>query len=188
MKHLILFFILITGIAFQSCKEQSKPATIPLSYLIFSSIFAQSKKDSMHAYCLLGSGYFRAPTSSNADSIINDWLSRHPNADVIPVASHGPTLTDFPNSRMTYCWLIDKTDTLNNFLIRNGCFPGGTMTRPKTWKEMSDEEKGIWENDANLIVHINKGVYESFLDQIEVAEKYARQNHLGIWKDEEVEY
>lgn len=175
-------------IIFYSCADKNKSSKIVLSDLRFNSIFADVKGDSMHTYCLLGSGYFRAPKSDNADSLINEWLSKHPTANVISVATHGPVLTDYPNSKMTYCWLIDKKDTINNYLIRNGCFPGGTMTRPKTWQEMSDGEKDIWKEDPKLTVHINKKDYENFLSQIISAEEYAKQNHLGIWNKTEDEF
>jgi hypothetical protein len=186
MKY-ILFYILVFILIFQACKGKNSKFKIPLSDLHFNSIFAGSKTDTMHAYCLLGSGYFRAPTSNNADSLINDWLAKHPNAEVISVATHGPTLSDYPNSKMTYCWIIDKQDTINNYLIRKGCFPGGTMTRPKTWIEMSEQEKAIWGEDPKIIVHVDKAAYEKFLDQISAAEDYAKQNRLGVWNKNEME-
>ncbi|MBL7724724.1 MAG: hypothetical protein JNK27_11275 [Chitinophagaceae bacterium] len=189
MKYLPLVFISVFTLTYQSCKQKYDPPSVKLNDLVFNSIFADNKKDSMHTYCLLGSGYFRAETSDDADSIINSWLSKHPNANVIPVATHGPTLSDYPNSKMTYCWLIDNNDTINNFLIRTGCYEGGTMIRPKTWQEMSNKEKTVWEKDPKIIVHIDQRTYDKFLDQIKAAEQYAKQHQLGIWnKKKEDEY
>lgn len=188
MKNLFLYISVLT-LTFQSCRQKQSISSLNISDLKFNSIFADSNKDSLHAYCLLGSGYFRAETSDDADSLINNWLSKHPNAHVIPVATHGPTLSDYPTSKMTYCWLIDKKDTINNYLVRAGCFEGGTMTRPKTWQEMSDQEKAIWKDDPKILVHVDQTTYDRFIDQIKAAELYARQHRLGIWnKKEEDEY
>jgi len=126
-------------------------------------------------YCLLGSGYFRTPRSDNADSLVMDWLIKHPNADVIPVS----TLSSYPGSKMTYCWLVDGKDTLNNYLVRNGCFPGGTMLGPKK----SNGGKETLELDFNVTVHIDGTSYNKFLDQIRAAEDYAKTNKLGIWNN-----
>jgi hypothetical protein len=65
---------------------------------------------------------------------------------------------------MTYCWVIDQKDTLNNYLIRNGCFPGGTMMRATYSKNI-----------------VRKKEYEVFIEQIKSAELYARKMELGIW-------
>ncbi|MBN8789613.1 MAG: hypothetical protein J0I84_21230 [Terrimonas sp.] len=166
MKKIVLLHIIIVFIS--SCKS---PDTILLKDLSFTnSIFSGIKTDSLHTYCLLASGYFRAPSSKNSDSLITQWILQHPNAKVVSVATHGPTMTDYPDSKMTYCWLIDKKDTINNFLIKNGCYPGGTMTL-STFKELAD----------NQILHITKKEYENFIQQIITAEEFARLNKLGIW-------
>jgi hypothetical protein len=82
--------------------------------------------------------------------------------------------------------IIDGKDTLNNYLVRQGCYPGGTMQRPETWEEMSDREKEIYKDlqekeKLNIIVHIDKKAYENFIEQIKSSEKYASDNKLGIW-------
>jgi hypothetical protein len=184
MRYLILFLAFFPGIFFQSCIGQQKANDISLTDLTFSSIFGDSKKDSVHTYCLLGTGYFRAPRSDNSDSLIKVWLVRHPQAKVIPVATHGPTMTDYPGSKITYCWLVDGKDTINNYLVKNGCFPGGTMMRPETYDEMSKQMKDIYKGIAkpNIVVHVNKKDYEDFIEQIKAAEMFAESNKLGIWK------
>jgi len=173
MKINILISVCIV-LSIASCKNGNQ---VLLSDLNFdSSIFSGSKKDSLHTYCLLATGFFRAPHSKNTDSLISQWLSQHSNAKVISVATHGPTMSDYANSKMTYCWLIDKKDTINNYLVRNGCYPGGTMAL-STLKELQGYET----------LHINKKDYEKFLLQIMAAEEFAQQNKLGIWnkKNEE---
>lgn len=85
---------------------------------------------------------------------------------------------------MTYCWLIDGKDTINNYLIKNGCFPGGTMMRPETYEEMSIEMKEIYKEvpKPEIIFHVDKNTYDTFIEQIKIAETFAEQNKLGIWK------
>ncbi len=93
-------------------------------------------------------------------------------------------MIDYPDSKMTYCWLVDGKDTINNYLIKNGCFPGGTMMRPETYDEMTKEMKDIYTDmpKPNIIVHVDKKAYENFIEQIKVAETFAEQHRLGIWK------
>lgn len=175
MRTQILLSVIIT-LLFANCK---RPTNVSLSDLNFNnSIFAGNKNDSLHTYCLLATGYFRAPHSKNTDSLITQWLLQHPNAKVVSVATHGPTMTDYPDSKMTYCWLIDKGDTINNYLIKNGCYPGGTMAL-STLEELKDIET----------LHIAKKDYEKFIAQITGAEEFAQQKKLGIWskKDDDEE-
>ena len=92
------------------------------------------------------------------------------------------TLDGPKKSKIVYCWLVDKMDTINNYLIKNGCFPGGTMMRPPTYDEMSDEMKSVYRKDnSRIFVHIDKKSYDTFIEQIKVAENYAETNKLGIW-------
>ncbi|SFQ53047.1 hypothetical protein [Parafilimonas terrae] len=156
----------------------------------FFSMFGVNTKDTNRhvTYCLLGSGFFRTPHTDNSDSVISDWINKHPNATVIPVSSDGPVMQNNPDSRQIYCWVVDNQDTLNNSLVKNGCFPGSTMLRPQAWNEMSEEMKKFYTN--NKIDHgtteilIDKKSYDMFLEQIKADEKYAYDNRLGIWGDE----
>ncbi len=106
---------------------------------------------------------------------------------VVSVSSFGPTEIKDPESKMVYCWVIEGQDTLNNYLIRNGCFPGGTMVRPKTWNEMEKWEKELYEDTdekPNVKVFVDKKTYDGFIEQIKIAEQFARENKLGIWLKE----
>jgi hypothetical protein len=179
---MILFLLTIN-----SCKGQVTKEFLKISDFEFESIFGTTSKFPEINYCLLGTGFFRAPRSDNSDSLITDWIKKHPNAIVIPISSFGPVEISYPESKMVYCWVIDGQDSLNVYLIRNGAFPGGTMMRPKTWDEMEKWEKEIYE-DANekldVKVYVDKKTYDDFIEQIKNAELYARENKLGIWKDE----
>ncbi len=94
---------------------------------------------------------------------------------------------DETKEKITYCWLIDKQDTINNYLIRTGCFPGGTMMRPETYEEMSAKMKELYSDidKPKIIVHVDKKIYDNFIEQIKQAELLARKEKLGVWKNEE---
>ena len=169
-------FLILAVISLVGCEGQTEKFS--LQDVKFQSIFGTNAKNPKQVFCLQGTGFFRADRSENADSMINNWISEHPNAEIIPVSS-----TD----EMTYCWVVDKTDNLNVFLIKNGCFPGGTMVRPQTYKEMSPEMKSVYPKNYNLLVHIEKSKYDAFIQQIKQAEISAKKERLGIWSKEDEE-
>ena len=176
MKKLILIFFI--SFTLQNCIGQDNK--INLNELKFKSIFGEREKDSMNVYCLLGTGFFRTPRSENANQLIQDWLEKNKDAKVIIVS----TLVE-NKGNINYCWLIDKNgQTINEYLIHNGCFPGGTMLRPNTYKEMSKQERKAYAHEKpNLIVQIDKKSYDEFIEKIKLAETFAHENKLGIWKD-----
>jgi hypothetical protein len=157
---------------------------LPISGITFKSHFGQDTKDSSIMYSLLGMGYFRAPSSDNSDSLIQNWIANHPGAFIFPVYSQGPFNTKVPNSKFIYVIVIDKNDTLNNFLVKNGCYPGGTMQRPHKWSEMDSKERQSYSNDKfeDINVYIKDSDYNIYINQILNAEKHAHDNKLGIWK------
>jgi hypothetical protein len=163
-------FLLYMSAIMANCGGQTTSKYLTLADVTFNSIFGTAKTDSSNTYCLLGSGFFRTPRSDNSDSLIIDWITKHPKTFVIPISSIGPTMVDDKNSKMTYCWLVDGNDTINNYLIRNGCFPGGTMQRP---------------HEPKVKVLIDKKSFDNFIEQIKVAQKYASDSKLGIWNNPE---
>ena len=175
-KYLLILQVVLTC---WSCKEKTNK--ILLKDLKLDSIFGIKPKDSSHIYCLLGTGFLRTPRSANRDSLLKGWMERHPNAAVIPVS----TLNE-PDLKLTYCWLIDRRDTVNNYLIRNGCFPGGTMNRPQLYQEMSEKMKRAWPEKPDITLHVEQKPYDIFLEQIKLSEHYAKANKLGIWADEKM--
>jgi hypothetical protein len=174
-KLLVIFFIIF---ATQNCKSQDYK--VKLKELNFKSIFGEDEKDSKNIYCLLGTGFFRTPRSENAEQLIQDWIERNNDAKVILVSTIVKN-----NGNVNYCWLVDKNgETINEYLVQNGCFPGGTMMRPNTYKEMSKKEKKMFTNEKpNIIVIIDKNSYDEFIIKIKLAETFARENKLGIWKE-----
>ncbi len=160
----------LIGTLFLSCSEKDE---LTAKDLKFESIFGAKDKKSYKIYSLLGTGFFKTPSSANSDRLITKWLNNHPDGKIIPVST-------FEN--FTYCWIVDGKDTINNYLIRNGCFPGGTMQRPETYEEMSPEMKKNW-GEFNMKVYIDKKSYENFLKQIQAAENYAKTHKLGIWAE-----
>ena len=189
MKQLLIIILIL--LTFSPCKSQEKQKEeLKLSDFKFESIFGSTTSEPKTIYCLLGTGFFRAPSSDNSDSLIENWINLHPNAIVVPVSSFGPTDIEDPESKMVYCWIIDQKDTLNNYLIRQGCFPGGTMMRPKTWNEMEKWEKELYEDSdekMDIQVLVDKEVYDIFIEQIKTAELFAKKEKLGIWDEENEE-
>lgn len=190
MKRTSAVLILILSLTFSSCKGQQTKTPLKISDFKFESIFGTTTKEPKNTYCLLGTRFFRAPSSNNSDSLIAEWINAHPNASVIQVSSLGQIETKDPETTITYCWVVDIKDTLNNYLIRNGCYPGGTMMRPKTWKEIEKGEKELYKDrDAkpDVKVFVDKKAYDNFIEQIKIAEQFARENKLGIWLKETAE-
>jgi len=184
MKHVSICLIICAFLSLNFCKGQQTKESLNISDFRFESIFGMLTKETKSTYSLLGKGFLRTPRSHNSDSLIVEWIKIHPKAIVLPVSSFGPVETRVPESKMVYCWVIDGQDTLNNYLIRNGCFPGGTMVRPKTWDEMEKWEKELYEvaeEKPNVKVYVDKKSYDNFIEQIKSAEIYAKENALGIW-------
>jgi hypothetical protein len=185
MKTLLTPCLII--LAFTVCVGQTKGTTEPLivSDLKFRSTLGFKPADGENVFSVLGNGFFQTSKSEESDSLIRAWIKGHPEASVIPVTSYGPAKIADRNSNMIYCWIIDKEDTLNNYLIRRGCFPGHAMSRPKTWQEMTKEERGVYKEGKKptVAVYIDEKDYDKFLKQIKSAELFARKNDLGIWNE-----
>jgi hypothetical protein len=189
MKKIIKLITILLLTFTTSCKSQSKQTEFSIKDFEFKSIFATKKVDSLskivhfsqveNMYCLLGQGFFKAPSSDNADELLNKWLTDHPNAKLIPIS----ILKSQP--KMTYCWVISDTENLNLFLVKNGCYPAGTMQRPKKWKEMSKKEKKVFRGigKPKVQVLVDDKIYESFIEELKLAELYAKENKLGIWNE-----
>lgn len=160
MKHILSCCFLITCFLYSGCTAQ--PKTVKLSDVRFESIFGYSK-DSSVVYCLLGSGFFRAPRADYTDSLINVWMNRHPNGVLMLVSA-----LKNDKSKMVYCWAVDGKDTLNTFIIRSGCYPGGTMV-------------SMQKNSSIAEVYISNNDYQKFIEQLKSAETFAKENKLGIW-------
>ncbi len=183
MKRLFLTVVILLALTF--CKGQTKDAIEPVnvSDLRFRSIFGFPHIDSTNVFVLLGNDYIGTTRSDDSDNLIKTWIQGHPDAAIIPVASLEPARIANRKSKLTYCWIVDKKDTLNNYLIRSGSFPEETMHRPKTWDEMTKEERGMYKelDKPNVTVYVDKSTYDKFLKEIRAAEMSAKKSGLGIW-------
>jgi len=177
MKKILLIFITI--ILFFSCSGQVIDK-LKICDVKFESITGYDNVDSANIYCILGDKIFNSSRVDNCDSIIKDWLSKHFNAKITIVSTYGP-VTTAPNSKMTYCWIIDENDTLNISLVKQGCFPSETMRRPLTWDEMDKKEKDTNSEKPDIKLYISDNDYNIFIRRILDAEKFAKDNKLGIW-------
>jgi hypothetical protein len=186
MRHLFIILFSFLFITSFCVAQVDKNKELRLAEFKFESIFGSTNAEPKSTYCLLGTGFFRTPRSEDSDILLLNWIRKHPKASVIPVSSFGSVEIDEPDSKMVYCWIVDQNDTLNNYLVKNGCFPGGTMMRPKTWDEMEKREKEFYEDSnekPDVRVFVNKDIYDKFIEQIKSAELYASKNKLGIWKE-----
>jgi hypothetical protein len=142
MKQIISPIFLAFLIISTSC-QNNEIDSFSINELNFD-LWIASKNDidmNEHIYCLLGTGFFKTPRADNTDSIIKQWIVNHPDAIVIPVYTFGPTMSADPNSKQTYCWVVENNDTLNIHLVKLGAVPGGTMMHPKTWQQMTRKER-----------------------------------------------
>jgi hypothetical protein len=183
--------ILITGLCLfiLTCGrgQVSSDDNLGIEQMIFRSFIGYQKGDSVNeAFCLLGQGFFKTPRSKNIDSLIGDWIKKHSKAKVVKVSSFGPTMMDNQNSKMIYCLIIEGKDTLNNYLVRNGAVPGGTMERPGSKISGKDRKflKEIKQSPSNITYYMDKKSYNRFVGQIISSEKFARNKKTGIWKKE----
>lgn len=183
MKNAITHLIIILVFFTSTCYGQTifKKDTLKIKDLKFESWFAYIKKGKkVYNYSLLGKKFFTIENTKNSDSLIVTWIKRHPNALVIPIYTFE---TNHIGYNQTYCWVVDNSENLNLFLVRNGAIPSIAMERPKTWKEMSSEEKKSYGDEPKEQIHIDEKHYIDFIKKLIKADKYARKEKLGIYSD-----
>ncbi len=173
-----VLFILCFGALMTGCLGQQVSKNLSLSDFTFKSYLGIYKTDSSNIYSLLGDFLFPYH-SDNSDSLIEDWIVKHPKAIVIPIS----TISVENNIKITQCLLVDGIDTINNYLVRNGCFSAEKMRRPRTWKELTRKEKSAYKGieKPNIIILIDPKLYANYMVQINTAEKLAIDELLGIW-------
>ena len=164
----------------QKVVKDQQPSTV--QDFKFKGIFGFTPKDSSAVYCLLGLGYFLAPKSDDIDAHIAEWIKDHPNAIVKPVYTSGPVFSDESGSSNTYCWIIDKDDNLNLWLVKKGYVGGQNMQYPT---EQIKKQLGMDIVDEEMIekVHVTEAEYQQFIALVREAALYAQEKKLGIWKD-----
>lgn len=180
MKKLFYVFLLITCLPLHTIAQLDPAPKVALKDLKFTSVFAYNKKDTLHSICLLGTGFFKAKHSPNSDAVISEWLVAHPRAQVIPVTTYKSFTPKRPGAYQSYCWLVDGKDTLNTYLVRNGCFAAMTMQRPHVHGEMTPLEKEMY---GDIAMHVGRSSYRNFILQARNAEAQAKRNRLGIWRN-----
>lgn len=151
----------------------------------FNFITGYKSNDTFNTYVILGTSFMQPPASDDAPKILKGWFAKHKNAVVIPVSSFGPPdNVPVKKSLFVFCWIIDNNDTLNNYLVRNGCFPGGTMYAYDEWEKMNaNMRKDI--PKPKITVYVSSKSYEAYKMQIVANEIYAHDHKLGVWSDKE---
>ena len=82
LKHTIVVLLVIF------CGASFAQDAFPLNELKFQKFFGQRIEDKA-TYCLLENGYFRTISSSEEDTVIPEWVTKHPNAKAVPVSIIG---------------------------------------------------------------------------------------------------
>ena len=88
MKKLFYITVLVCLLPLKSIAQLDPAPKVALSDLKFTSVFAYNKKDTLHSICLLGTGFFNAKHTPDANIVINEWLATHPRAQVVPVTTY----------------------------------------------------------------------------------------------------
>jgi hypothetical protein len=150
----------------------------------FNYIMGHQKADTTHVWSLLGMDFVTPHASDNAPAMVSGWIAKHPNAMVIPVCAFGPPENINISGRLfIFCWVVDKKDTLNNYLVNNGCFPGGTMFAYDEWEKRNKTIKNA--PTPKVYVYVSKNSYAQYQGQIVSNQVYARTHKLGLWSDKE---
>jgi hypothetical protein len=136
------------------------------SSFIWKGHFGGRKEEPHNMYILMARGGFLALTSRDYEDRISAWLAKHPNADVIVVYTLDGALTQFPDSKSKWAWVVDGDDNLNIHLVRSGGCEAWTMLLEKGDK-----------------ARVTRKEYGSFVEKITEAESLARKERIGIWSE-----
>lgn len=189
---------LLIGAAALLCLPGHAQSAFQARELAFRDIFAH-RAGEQTVYCLLGNGFFMAPRSSDVKSLVNAWLTSHPEAQAIPVSIIG----EGSKRPMIYVWLTDKDESLNLHLIKRGAFPADVMLDAVHFNDMSrgsPQQQAIqagidaYRKANPTAAHPQKegtprrlqpdATYASFLKQLADADRVARSQHVGVWAEE----
>lgn len=173
---LLAFTLLIVVFTFIGCSTNPKS----ISELKFNGIVAQSEKEPGTLYYLIGNGFNIATSASSTDSIVNSWIQKHPEALVQPIYAFGKN-----EVTMKFCLVFDGADTLNNYLIRQGCYEANAMRIPNSWNEIIVDDRRLIESLPGVPffeIYLGEEAQISFQEQITAAENKAKKNKIGLWK------
>jgi hypothetical protein len=151
--------------------------------LHFKSGFGSRGGDPI-VYCILGTGFFRAPRTDDFDQLVTAWLSSHPDAQVTLVdtaPAMGRPGSKMGRSSLQYIWIEDGDEKLNVFLVREGAVTGGVMEDLASFFNSLKVTLPAGEELPTRLVTDEK--YAAFLNQVAEAEELARQDKRGLWSD-----
>lgn len=161
--------------------QNNVEAPFPVAQLRFNLHFG-SRAATNAVYCLLGNGYFRAPSSGEQSAIIDAFVAAHPNAQVVPITVTTPSITAAGSKvPMIYVWVEEGNSNLNVNLVREGAYAGSVMLDVvqafgSRIASMKDEEK-----PRRLVTDSR---YEAFVDRVQAAQDAAKAEKKGVWSDE----
>ena len=177
---------LLSSLSAVSADEARKPPNThgPVSglHIRWDGIMGEDKNTPDETYCLMGSGFITASTSSSINKLISTWRAKHPQAKEVRVSSYGPVARDRPNSLITYIWVVDGQTTLNEYLVRQGACPGGTMQIPD-YDDISTRVNRVEKLPFHFKNLVSPRQYERLMRKMAKAESQAQKEKLGIWKN-----
>jgi hypothetical protein len=158
--------------------------TLTIDQLDFKSIFATKTDEPGSMYSLLGSGEFRSLRTKDADSAVSSWLKAHSHARVVKVSEMSPMMRNGTGSYI-YIWVIDGSESLNVYLVREGIFQAGVMYDAMDFfNGLKHEQGNAPAEKAHIRRLVNDDVYREFVKKAIDAEKLAKADKKGIWSDE----
>ena len=181
---------MFTTLCLLVCSAAFGQEAFPVGELKFHKIFGSRLGDKT-TYSLLGTGFFRTLSSGEEDSLIKDWVGRHPQAKALPVTIIGEGST----RPMVYVWVIDGSENMNLFLVENGAFSGSVMFDAVQFMRARAPAEGraagtgqgdrtlSVENDGAQRRFVSDASYDAFVEKLEIAEETARKHKAGIWAD-----
>ena len=178
--------------------------TFPIHDLSIKGIYA-SRTGDLTIYCLLGGSICSEPQDAGlADSFISAWLSSHPDAVAVPISTQSLVLLPprGDSLRQVYVWIESPQESLNEALVRQGFFPGQSMS------DMVDDSRRRAETLAKLAKDVNPlsataplqltlrdapenqprrlisdSAYDSRMKRVAEAEQDAKRNKRGMWSE-----
>jgi len=155
--------IIIVALALGAAFGAQAVDDLSASQVTWEQHFGSSSVDTNKLFSLMAHGYFRTE-STNVQSVVDEWLNKHPKAIVISVSTGGPVFTRLPSSRFVYVWVVQGGDSLNVELVRRGCFAAETQILNP------DEKPQVSQKD-----------YERFVQKVTKAGEEAKEGKAGIW-------
>ena len=158
MKRLVFLYVIVSGLSVAAGTQQ-----ISATSVTWKEVFGYSSAEPNTTFCLMANGAC-GPGGKNVQSVTEKWLTKHPDAQIIPVCNVRCSRRE-PQALLTFVWVVDGDESLNLELVRQGCFPFLTQTI---------SEKAL---------QVPKTDYIAFMKKAVRAGIYASEHKLGLFSN-----